>query len=120
MLGIVITGHGSFASVLMQAMEQIVDKQEQCTAIDFTEGMTTEDLHQALNQASKICDIGDDLVFLTDLLGGTPFSQTSQLTLAHPQWQVLTGTNMQIAVEMMLERQAIDAENFVIWRWKYY
>ncbi|MDR5612696.1 MAG: hypothetical protein RAM36_06805 [Arsenophonus sp.] len=32
--------------------------------------------------------------------------------MAHPQWQVLTGTNMQMAVEMMLERRAIDAEKF--------
>lgn len=112
MLGIVITGHGSFASGLMQAMEQIVGKQLQCTAIDFTEGMTTEDLYEALNQASKICDKGDGLVFLTDLLGGTPFYQAAQLTLPHPQWQVLTGTNMQMAVEMMLERQSLDAEKF--------
>lgn len=112
MLGIVITGHGSFASGLMQAIEQIVGKQSQCTAIDFTEGMTTEELYQALNQASKICDKGDGLVFLTDLLGGTPFSQAAQLTLTHPQWQVLTGTNMQMAVEMMLERQTMDAERF--------
>lgn len=82
MLGIVITGHGSFASGLMQAMEQIVGKQLQCTAIDFTEGMTTEDLYEALNQASKICDEGDGLVFLTDLLGGTPFLSSRAVNIA--------------------------------------
>ncbi|HGJ5875631.1 MAG TPA: PTS galactosamine/N-acetylgalactosamine transporter subunit IIA [Arsenophonus sp.] len=112
MLGIVITGHGGFASGLIQAIEQIVGKQSQCTAVDFPEGMSIEALHQILNQASKTCDIGDGLVFLTDLLGGTPFNQAAQLTLTHPHWQVLTGTNMQMAVEMMLERPTVDTEKF--------
>ncbi|MDE9459528.1 PTS galactosamine/N-acetylgalactosamine transporter subunit IIA [Xenorhabdus bovienii] len=113
MLGIVITGHGKFASGLLQAVEQIIGKQVQCMAVDFPEGMATEELHQMLEAASKGCDLGEGLVFLTDLLGGSPFRQAAQLTLTHPQWQVITGTNMQLVVEMMLDRDDINAVQFL-------
>lgn len=37
MLGVVITGHGGFASGLLQAVQQVIGPQEQCVAIDFPE-----------------------------------------------------------------------------------
>ncbi|CDL79663.1 PTS galactosamine/N-acetylgalactosamine transporter subunit IIA [Xenorhabdus cabanillasii] len=117
MLGIVITGHGTFASGLLQAVEQIIGKQPGCIAVDFPDGMTTEQLYQALYIASKVCDLGKGGVFLTDLLGGSPFRQAAQLALTHPQlvyphWQVITGTNMQLAVEMMIMRDEMNTIEF--------
>ncbi|PHM74250.1 PTS galactosamine/N-acetylgalactosamine transporter subunit IIA [Xenorhabdus kozodoii] len=112
MLGVVITGHGGFASGLLQAVEQVIGSQEQCVAVDFSEGMCTETLKKALAAACRQCDQGKGLVFLTDLLGGSPFRQASQITLNHPAYQVITGTNMQMVVEMMLERGGITATEF--------
>ncbi|MBD1226890.1 PTS galactosamine/N-acetylgalactosamine transporter subunit IIA [Xenorhabdus griffiniae] len=112
MLGVVITGHGSFASGLLQAVEQVIGPQAQCVAVDFPEGMCTETLKKALAAACSQCDQGDGLVFLTDLLGGSPFRQSAQLALNHPAYQVITGTNMQMVVEMMLERDGMTAFEF--------
>ena len=53
MLGVVITGHGGFASGLLQAVQQVIGPQEQCVAIDFPEGMCTDSLQQALRKASQ-------------------------------------------------------------------
>ncbi|MBI6548257.1 PTS galactosamine/N-acetylgalactosamine transporter subunit IIA [Xenorhabdus lircayensis] len=104
MLGIVIMGHGRFASGLLQAVEQVVGQQEQCVAIDFPEGMSTEYLAQLLSEACECCNRGEGVVILTDLLGGLPFRQAAQLALTQPSWEVITGINMQLAAEMMLER----------------
>ena len=41
MLGIILTGHGGFASGLEQAMKQILGEQPQFIAIDFPESSTT-------------------------------------------------------------------------------
>ncbi|WP_340610357.1 PTS galactosamine/N-acetylgalactosamine transporter subunit IIA [Xenorhabdus bharatensis] len=112
MLGIVITGHGMFASGLLQAVEQIIGKQPLCVAIDFSDDMTTEQLYQKLYAAREACDLGKGGVFLTDLLGGSPFRQAAQLALIHPQWQVITGTNMQLAVEMMMIDDEMNAVEF--------
>ena len=73
MLGIILTGHGGFASGLQQAMKQILGEQPQFIAIDFPESSTTARLIAQLEQAVNELDAEHDIVFLTDLLGGTPF-----------------------------------------------
>lgn len=112
MLGIVIAGHGGFASGLLQAIEQIMGAQEQCVAIDFPEGMSTNTLQQALKMASQRCDQGEGVVFLTDLLGGSPFRLASLMALENTNYQVITGTNMQMVTEMILERSEMSAAEF--------
>ncbi|EMI5492979.1 PTS sugar transporter subunit IIA [Providencia stuartii] len=112
MLGVVITGHGRFASGLLQAIEQVIGSQEQCIAIDFTEGICIDTLRQALTIASLQCDQGDGVIFLTDLLGGSPFRQASLLTLKNAHYQVITGANMQMVAEVMPERSNMSAVEF--------
>lgn len=46
MPGIVITGHGGFASGLLQAVEQVVGPQPYCAAVDFPEQMSTAQLRR--------------------------------------------------------------------------
>ena len=51
MLGIILTGHGGFASGMAQAMKQILGEQPQFIAIDFPESSTTALLTTQLEQA---------------------------------------------------------------------
>ena len=51
MPGIVITGHGGFATGLLQAVEQVVGPQPHCAAVDFPEQMSTAQLNDALRSA---------------------------------------------------------------------
>ncbi len=74
MLGIIITGHGGFASGLAKAMEQILGEQPYVAAIDFPESSTTSKLEHQLAEAMSAVEQGDGVVFLTDLLGGNTFS----------------------------------------------
>ena len=84
MLGIILTGHGGFASGLEQAMKQILGEQPQFIAIDFPESSTTARLTAQLEQAVSELDEQHDIVFLTDLLGGTPFRVASTLAMKRP------------------------------------
>ncbi|XBS71975.1 PTS galactosamine/N-acetylgalactosamine transporter subunit IIA [Acerihabitans sp. KWT182] len=112
MLGIVIAGHGGFASGLLQAIEQVVGRQERCRAVDFPEGMSTIRLRLALREACSFCDAGNGLVILTDLLGGTPFRLAAELAMEKSRYEVITGTNLQLAAEMMLEREGKTPAEF--------
>lgn len=76
MLGIILTGHGGFASGMAMAMKQILGEQSQFIAIDFPETSTTALLTAQLEQAVNALDAQDDIVFLTDLLGGDPLSRS--------------------------------------------
>ncbi|MBM3070085.1 PTS galactosamine/N-acetylgalactosamine transporter subunit IIA [Lelliottia sp. RWM.1] len=112
MLGIILTGHGGFASGMEKAMKQILGEQSQFIAVDFPETSTTALLTSQLEQAVSDLDSEDDIVFLTDLLGGTPFRVASTLAMQKPGSEVITGTNLQLLLEMVLDREGLNGEAF--------
>lgn len=112
MLSIILCGHGGFATGLEKAMHQIVGQQTQFIAIDFPETSTTALLQSQYEQALNQLDESEGLVFLTDLLGGTPFRLASTLALQKAGREVITGTNLQLLLEMVLERDGLTPEAF--------
>jgi Phosphotransferase system, mannose/fructose-specific component IIA len=112
MLGIILSGHGGFASGLEQAMKQILGEQPQFVAIDFPETSSTALLTTQMEKALTELDPQEDVIFLTDLLGGTPFRVASTLALQQSGREVITGTNLQLLLEMVLERDGLSSEEF--------
>ena len=112
MLGIILTGHGGFASGMEKAMKQILGEQSHFIAIDFPETSTTALLTSQLEQAVGELDGEEGLIFLTDLLGGTPFRVASTLAMQKTGREVITGTNLQLLLEMVLDRDELSGEAF--------
>ena len=112
MLGIILSGHGGFASGLERAMKQILGGQPQFVAIDFPETSSTALLTSQMEQAISQLDPQYDIIFLTDLLGGTPFRVASTLAMQQPGREVITGTNLQLLLEMVLDRDGLSSEAF--------
>ncbi|MBB1202577.1 PTS sugar transporter subunit IIA [Enterobacteriaceae bacterium 89] len=112
MLGIILSGHGGFASGLERAMKQILGDQPQFVAIDFPETSSTALLTSQMEQAISQLDPQYDIIFLTDLLGGTPFRVASTLAMQQPGREVITGTNLQLLLEMVLDRDGLSSEAF--------
>ena len=112
MIAVILSGHGGFASGLQKAVIQIIGDQEQFKAIDFPGDMTTPQLELAMREAMADIDSGDGVVFLTDLLGGTPFRTASLLSQERAHIEVVTGTNLQMVAEMLLERDGMSVEEF--------
>lgn len=112
MLSIIVSGHGGFASGLEQAMKQILGEQPQIIAIDFPETSSTARLTGQFEEAINRLDEREGLIFLTDLLGGTPFRVASTLALEKPGREVITGINLQLLLEMVLEREGLNSSEF--------
>ena len=108
MIGIIVTGHGLFAHGIQKAVERIIGEQVQAAYVDFPIDSSTEILEQQLKQAIEDVNDNDGVVFFTDLLGGTPFRTASLLSQSRDDAEVLTGINLQMTIEMMLER---DCDN---------
>lgn len=112
MLSIILSGHGGFASGMEQAMKQILGEQQQFIAIDFPESSSTARLTTQIEDALHSLDESDGLVFLTDLLGGTPFRVASTLAMQKAGREVITGVNLQLLLEMVLDREGLTSQQF--------
>ena len=104
MLSIILTGHGGFASGMEKAMKQILGEQSQFIAIDFPETSSTALLTSQLEEAIAQLDCEDGIVFL--------FRVASTLAMQKPGCEVITGTNLQLLLEMVLEREGLSGEEF--------
>lgn len=112
MITVILSGHGGFASGIDAAIRQVIGEQTQFAALDFPAEMSTAQLEQAMRQAIANHDSGEGIVFLTDLLGGTPFRTAALLSQERTDIEVVTGTNLQMVAEMLLERDELTLTEF--------
>lgn len=110
MINIILSGHGGFATGLEKAMEQIIGEQSHVIAIDFTERSSPAQLDAEFKQALAGIDEREGLVFLTDLLGGTPFRLASILALEKANREVITGVNLQLLLQIALDPEGLSSD----------
>lgn len=112
MIGIIVAGHGNFASGITSTVNLIAGEQDDYIAVDFIEGMSGEVLVEKIDQAIKNLETNDILIF-TDILGGAPFRSASTLAqsaphIANANIEVISGVNAQMLLEACLEREEYD------------
>lgn len=100
MAGIVVTGHGNFATGLMSAVELIAGKQEKVIAVDFVDGMSVSELDMELRRAAAAVDSDTGVVFFSDLVGGSPF-KSSVLLGQTLDAEVIAGSNLPMILSVI-------------------
>ncbi|MEL7173185.1 MAG: PTS sugar transporter subunit IIA [Pseudomonadota bacterium] len=98
-LGIVIVAHGTLASALMEALEHVVGKLENASAIAI---QPADDLHARqgeIDAAVADADEGAGVVLVTDMFGGTP-SNLALGAMTRPGIEVIYGANLPLLVKL--------------------
>lgn len=104
MIGIIVCGHGHFASGITTGVELIAGKQDNYRAVDFNGNDDLANLLQAaVNQLAA-----EKLLIFTDILGGTPFRQASLIAAKHRCCEVIVGVTTQMLIEACLSRDDYD------------
>ncbi|MGY3778053.1 PTS galactosamine/N-acetylgalactosamine transporter subunit IIA [Isobaculum melis] len=109
MIGMVLSGHGNFATGVYSSVQLIAGAQEQFEAIDFTEDLSSEELTKKIQAAVAKVDTGSGVLIVTDIAGGTPFNVSSKLTAEVANLAVVAGTNVAMLLEILFMRnQALE------------
>ncbi|MGL5978486.1 MAG: PTS galactosamine/N-acetylgalactosamine transporter subunit IIA [Erysipelotrichaceae bacterium] len=104
MIGLVVTGHGAFASGLSSSLNLIVGEQENYVAVDFTADMGVEELEQKLADAFQTLKSCDHILVCSDLAGGSPFKTAVVVGVDYPNVCVVAGTNLPMLIELSMAR----------------
>lgn len=104
MIGIILASHGEFANGIRQSGEMIFGEQEKLETAVLLPSMGPDDLRAELEEKVNKLDC-QEILFLVDLWGGTPFNQVSALMDGHEEnWAVLTGLNLPMLIEALGSR----------------
>jgi PTS system mannose-specific IIA component len=104
MIGIVIVTHCNLGQELIRSAEFIVGRLGQAKAVSLNPEDQVEDLRGKIAKAIEKVDIGDGVILLTDMFGGTP-SNISLTFLADEKVEVVTGANLPMLVDLASKRE---------------
>ena len=105
---IIITGHNHFASGILSSLTMIAGSKDNVFAVDFLSDDNDESLEGKFNKI--ISDNKDsEILFVCDLMGGTPFKVASKLAFTNDNYEVVTGINLGglIDTSMKLDKMSI-------------
>lgn len=111
MVGLLITGHGHFATGLGSSLRLITGNTENIVYVDFEENHSTDTLTENLTKALDELKNCDGVLVLSDLAGGSPFKSAVECKVARPDQaiEVLAGSNLPMLIEGSMAMAAFDS-----------
>ena len=100
MVGLVLFSHDKLSEAFLEALRMIAGPQEQLSAVDVKADMSSEAIEQALDKAIKSVDVGDGVVIITDLFGGSP-ANFALARMSAGKVEVISGLNLAMALKMV-------------------
>ena len=109
MIGLIISGHGNFASGLRTSLKLIAGEPCNVEFVDFEENDSTEDLKKKYYASLKNLDNCDSILALSDLAGGSPFKTLVEVkTEIEKTMEVIGGTNLPMLLEVSMSKDIIE------------
>ena len=108
MVGIIIASHGEFAAGIKQSGSMIFGEQEKVESVVFMPTEGPEDLQRKLQEAIAKVD-SEEILFLVDLWGGSPFNQANKLFEEAPEHRaIVAGLNLPMLIEAYASRFSMN------------
>lgn len=109
MVGIILASHGEFANGILQSGAMIFGDQADVKAITLAPSDGPDSLKAKMEEAISTFENQDEVLFLVDLWGGTPFNQSNMLIEGHEdKWAIVTGLNLPMLIEAYASRMSME------------
>ena len=105
MIGLIVTGHANFGSGITSSVNLIAGEQEAYRYVDFLPTYGMGELSAELTKAMDELKDCESILIFTDLMGGTPFNVSAQLTHGKENIRIIAGTNLPMLVEIVMARK---------------
>ncbi|HDR1334568.1 TPA: PTS mannose transporter subunit IIAB [Pasteurella multocida] len=97
--------HGVAAEQLLKTTEMLIGEQDNVATIDFVPGENAETImtkyQEKLSTTLSHCD---EVLFLVDTWGGSPFNAANRVADGKPNMDIVTGVNVPMLVETFMAR----------------
>lgn len=106
---IILMGHGNYATGIKSTIRLIVGPTVGVNYIDFLEEDSSETL---MEKAIKVVEKNKEsnIVFICDILGGTPFNIAVKISSENENIGVVAGCNISAIIEMIMTKDSFELE----------
>lgn len=114
MVGIILATHGGFADGIMQSGSMIFGDQPDVAAVTLQPSEGPNDIRKKMEDAIASFESQDEVLFLVDLWGGTPFNQANGLVSEHEdKWTIVAGLNLPMLIDAYGSRMTMETAHEV-------
>lgn len=99
-----MVGHGKFAKGLISSVDIVVGKQDNLKSVEFRLEDSVEVLEKNIKEKIETMKECNGILFLTDVVGGTPFKTCVLISQEIENSKVLSGVNLPILLEALMKR----------------
>jgi len=107
LIGLVIVTHGRLAEEFVLAMEHVVGPQTGVRAICIGPEDDMEKRRKDILRAASDVDVGQGVILLTDMFGGTP-SNLAISVMEQTHAEVIAGLNLPMLIKLASVRSRLD------------
>ena len=113
MVGIIVASHGEFAAGIKQSASMILGEAELLESVVFMPSEGPDDLYKKIQDA--ITKLGtEEVLFLVDLWGGSPFNQSNRFFEEDPKKRaIVAGLNLPMLLAALSEREDVETAHEV-------
>ncbi len=108
MIGIVLIGHARIAGEMLEALQYVVGEQPLMEALDVTSDCSPESLSGRLMAKIQNCDVGQGVLLLADMFGGTPCN-VAMGCLQAGHIEVVSGFNLPLLIKAATLRHHVSS-----------
>ena len=112
MIGIIVAGHGNFASEIVSIAESIMGKQEYFEAVSVVVGEGEYIVENKLNAVLKVMNV-DEVLILADIFGGSISNTCLYFAKDRKHIAVVTGVNLPMVLKVLTYRNNSDLGELV-------
>lgn len=113
MVSIIISAHGKFSEEILKSAEMIFGKQEQVETVTFLPGEGVEELEIKYNNILKKLASQNEVLFMVDLFGGSPFNVASEIAAGKENMDIITGINLPMLLSVFENRKDKNVNDIV-------
>ena len=99
MIGLVLVTHGKLALELISAMEHVVGPQTHVKSVCIGPDDDMDSRRKEILDAAKAVNLGDGVILLTDMFGGTP-SNLAISVMDKVKGEVIAGVNLPMLIKL--------------------
>ncbi len=100
---LIVAAHGNLAKEVLNSVNMVYGQVENVSTVPFVPGENGTDLKRKYEEILK--DVKDEVVFLVDLFGGSPYNAAFEFAMKNDNMDVVTGLSLPLLIEVLTTRE---------------
>ncbi|MDR4435853.1 PTS fructose transporter subunit IIA [Bacillus tequilensis] len=113
MISVIISGHGDFPVALKESSRMIFGEENSLIAVPFLKGEGIQTLQEKYHQALKDIPKENEVLFLVDIFGGTPYNAAASFIAESERMDMAAGVNLPILLEVLSLREHVTLKDLL-------